>query len=51
MGANPEHKIHLPAGHSDQVHWINREAAPHEPFVAGTPSLPADTEGGSRSGG
>ncbi len=51
MGANPEHKIHPPAGHSEQVHWIGREPAPHEPFTTSPPVLPSDTEGGSRSGG
>jgi RND family efflux transporter MFP subunit len=51
VGANPEHKIHPPAGHSEQVRWIGREPAPHEPFTTSPPLDPADTEGGSRSGG
>lgn len=51
MGANPEHKIHPPAGHSDQVHWIGREPAQHEPFTGSPPLVPADTAGGSHSGG
>jgi HlyD family secretion protein len=44
VGANAEHKIHPPTGHSDQVHWIGREAAPQDQVA-----LPGDTEGGSTS--
>ncbi len=51
MGANPEHKIHPPAGHSDPVRWIGREAAPLEPFTTAPPPIRADLEGGRRSGG
>ena len=47
MGANAEPKVHPPAGHSDQVRWIGREPAPHEPLAAGPPPSPEDSEGGS----
>ena len=53
MGANAEHKIHPPTDHdhSEQVRWIGREPAPHEPFVTPIPPLTSDSEGGSRAGG
>jgi len=51
VGANAEPKIHPPTGHSDQVHWIGREPAPHEPFAPSPPPLAAATEGGSTSTG
>src|SRR4051812_44808474 len=55
VGANAEHKIHPPTDHdhSEQVRWIGREPAPHEPFVTPTPTSPvtSDSEGGSRTGG
>ena len=51
MGANAEHKIQPPTDHSEQVRWIGREPAPHEPFVTPTGPLTSDSEGGSRTGG
>ena len=53
MGANAEHKILPPTDddRSEQVRWIGREPAPHEPFVAPTPPLTSDSVGGSRTGG
>jgi HlyD family secretion protein len=53
VGANAEHKIHPPTDHdhSEQVRWIGREPAPHEPLVTPTGPLTSDSEGGSRTGG
>src|SRR3954447_9835574 len=53
VGANAEHKIHPPTDHdhAEQVRWIGREPAPHEPFVTPIPPLTSDSEGGSRTGG
>jgi HlyD family secretion protein len=40
VGANAEHKINPPAGHSDAVRWIGREPVTPEPVV---PLLPPET--------
>jgi HlyD family secretion protein len=51
VGANAEHKIHPPAGHSEPVRWIGREPAPLEPLVTPIPPQTSDSEGGGSARG
>jgi HlyD family secretion protein len=51
VGANAEHKIHPPAGHSEPVSWIGREPAPQEPLITPIPPQTSDSEGGGSARG
>jgi HlyD family secretion protein len=46
VGANAEPKINPPAGHSDPVRWIGREAVPSEPVLPHIPPQTSIPEGG-----